>query len=338
MKKTVSKIVTLEGPGKVAIREEELCEESLGENDVLGETLYSALSVGTELAAYAGAPPLRPGPVYPRVVGYCNVAEIKAVGAMVKSFRPGDRVLNFQSHRSSFICDQAAIASKLPENADSVCATTTYLFHLAYSALLKGGFVPGHRVSFVGLGTIGIAGCALASSFGAIVEAFSNQEASRSLALRIGARAAHAKTETDGQAGSEEFGRADLVITTSNDWSDWRLALEVAREGGTICMLGFPGRTDPIPDFNPLDSRYFYDKQLTIVACGKTPDFDVPRKDLRFTLKRNCAYLLERIADGKLPARELISGIRPWEEIEEVYKELMNRSDKAVLSFVLKWR
>ena len=334
MRKVISKIVTLEGPEQVVFQEEELSEETLGANEILGETLYSTVSVGTELAAYLGAPPLRPGPVYPRVVGYCNVAEVMTVGAKVKSVLPGDRVLTFQSHRSAFICDESAVVAKLPEKADALLSTTTYLFHLGYSALLKGGMVPGHRVSIVGLGTLGIAGCALASSSGAIVSAFSDQEMSRALALEVGARSAHAKTGAD----PEESGKADLVISTSNGWSDWRLALELARDGGTIGVLGFPGRGDPIPEFNPLDSRYFYEKQLTIMACGRSPDCDVAPRDLRFTLKRNCAYLLDRIVEEELPARRLISEIRPWEEIEDIYKELMLRSNKPVLTYALKWR
>lgn len=45
------------------------------------ETLVSAISPGTELAAWVVAPPLRPTTQpYPRLMGYCNVCIVRAPG------------------------------------------------------------------------------------------------------------------------------------------------------------------------------------------------------------------------------------------------------------------
>ena len=129
----------------------------------------------------------------------------------------------------------------------------------------------------------------------------------------------------------------DLVITTSNRWEDWALALRLARKGGTICVLGFPGRTEPEPPLNPLDSQFFYDRQLTIHACGQSPDLDVSAHDLRFTVKRNCEFLLHQIVAGKLPARRLIASVQPWERLPEIYDQLAHRTSHG-LTCVLQWR
>lgn len=127
---------------------------------------------------YRGDPPLRPGEVYPRVVGYCNVAEVIGKGSSVSKYKVGDRILTFQSHRSAFVCSEESIITNLPGNVDLIKAATTYLFHLGYNALLRGNFKPGHNIAVVGLGTLGLTVVSLASLFGANVYAFSNQSTS----------------------------------------------------------------------------------------------------------------------------------------------------------------
>lgn len=326
-----SKIARLLGPRQLVFEEQMLDAENLGPQEVLAETICSAISPGTELAAYLGEPPLRPGPIYPRVVGYCNVAEVKAVGSEVKAYQPGDRILSFQSHRSAFICPAEKIVLKLPADADAELASTTYLFHLGYNALLKGGFIPGHQVSVVGLGMLGLGAVALAASSGGQVTAYSGQADARALALELGATKACTK------AKAASSGTVDLVISTSNRWDDWLLCLQLARKEGTIAVLGFPGRGQSPAPFNLLDSQYFYDKQLRLIACGMSPDLPVAPHELRFTVKRNCEYLLDQILAGKLPATKLISGRRNLSELPEIY-ETMSASKTIRLTSILLWK
>lgn len=335
-----SQVVVLEGPGQLVFQQEDLDLAGLQPGQVAAETLYSAISPGTEMAAYRGDPPLRPMKVYPRVVGYCNLARVKAVAPAVEQYQPGDLILTRQSHRSAFITTQDQIILKVPPQADLALASTTYLFHLGYNALQRGDYQPGHFLGLVGLGTLGLAALAVAKAFGAACLCFSDQQSSRQAALEMGAAAALAK---DPEQAAELIAQKtagvglDLVISTSNTWSDWRLALELPRKGGKICVLGFPGRGQPQPDFNPLDSRYFYDKQLSLIACGITPDLEAPLWDLRFTLKRNCQTLLGLIISGALPAQRLISQVVQWQGIEEVYNRLAQR-EPGLLTCVLQWQ
>ena len=81
-------VYELEAPGRLVAREHDV-DERLGPNDVLGETEVSAISTGTELAAWCGKPPLRPSRAYPRLVGYCNLAIVTAVGSAVSSIARG---------------------------------------------------------------------------------------------------------------------------------------------------------------------------------------------------------------------------------------------------------
>ena len=86
--------VNLVAPQKIEFTEMELYEKDIGSNEIIAKTILSAISPGTELAAYMGQPPLRPSiQQYPRLLGYCNVARVVAVGRAVKDCRMGDSVL-----------------------------------------------------------------------------------------------------------------------------------------------------------------------------------------------------------------------------------------------------
>lgn len=333
-----SQIIELDRPRNIVVRNNVLDLFQMKDNEVAARTLYSAISPGTEVAAYIGDPPLRPMKIYPRVVGYCNVAEVIATGANVTQYKQGDKILTFQSHRTAFICEQESIVSLIPEGADLIEASTTYLFHLGYNALLKGDFRPGMSVAVVGLGTLGLTTLALASSFGGEVYVFSNQAIKIDMAFEFGADKVFRKSESDLKNTVRDLtgGGIDLVISTSSSWEDWRLAVSIARKEGTICVLGFPGRTQPIPDFNPFDSQYFYDSQLRIISCGYTPQLDAPPCDIRFNMKRNCKFLLNRVINKKLPAAKLISSKVSWKEIQSVYEAMAAREPNLITS-ILEW-
>lgn len=332
---TTAKVAELAGPRQLTFREEPLrAPES---REVQARTIRSAISTGTEMAAYLGLPPLRPGKIYPRLVGYCNVAEIVACGTEVQDFGVGDRILTHQSHRSAFVCSAEEILLKLPESTDPNIAATTYLFHLGYNALLKGGFQPGQEIAVIGLGTLGLGAVALAAALDCRVTAFSNQSVQRERAVGIGAARSFSKEATEScDRFPSDYRGAELIITTSNRWPDWQLAMEIARPDAAICVIGFPGRGEPAPDFNPLDSQYFYDKQLRLLACGKAP-ISAPADDPdRFNVKRNCRFLLDLILAGKLPAGELIAEESPAAELSQIFERLAGRSPGEMIH-ILNW-
>jgi threonine dehydrogenase-like Zn-dependent dehydrogenase len=339
-KKVHSKKIVLQGKFKISIETETLDIDNLYNNQIAAETLFSAISPGTEVSAFKGDPPLRPMKVYPRVVGYCNVGQIVAVGKGVEEYQIGDIILTNQSHRSAFVCSADLILAKVPEDACLPQTSTTYLFHLGYNALLQGDVRPGCNVAVLGLGTLGLTTVAVSKLFGAKTMALTGREYIFPIATEMGADIVVNKDNPKlGEIISSNFYETgiDVLVTTSNSWKDWKIALEIPRKKGKICVLGFPGRTHPIPDFNPLDSRNFYDKQLNIIGCGYTPKNSLPPEDLRFNLKRNCKYLLEQILNGTLPADKIISAVVAWTEIEDLYQALLKRK-KDLITAVLKWK
>ncbi len=161
----------------------------------------------------------------------------------------------------------------------SGAATTTYLFHLGYSSLLNAGAQMGQHVAVVGLGVLGMGAMACASLAGARVSGFSDQAISEKRLTAFGAQRCYSKSRPD---SVQEYiadtgqGGADIVVLTSDRWDDYLTSLKLLRKRGTLAILGFPGRGQGPAGFNPLDSQFFYDKQLRIQSSNwsneKDPD------------------------------------------------------------------
>jgi len=102
-------VVEIAGPREVRFERETLVLEGMGPREVGAETIYSAVSPGTELAAYEGLQVLRPDRAHSKAVGYCNLARVLGCGDYVQRYRPGDLILTLESHRSHFVCGEDEI-------------------------------------------------------------------------------------------------------------------------------------------------------------------------------------------------------------------------------------
>lgn len=329
-----ARVVYLTAPRECEVRSEPL--PSLGAGDVLCETLITAISPGTELAAYCGLPPLRTGVVYPRLQGYCNVARVLAVGSSVTGVAVGDRILSFRSHRSHFVTPATDVLLRLPAESKVEDAVCTYLFHLGYNAVLRAGVKAGSRVLVIGLGVLGLTSVAMAALAGATVVALSDQPSSQRVARTFGATAVHGRDSSAALREAFAGELADVVITTTNSWADWQTALQMAGPLGVIASLGFPGRGEGPATFNPLDSQYFYAKQLRIESVGLSPELPDGRGFARFNERDNLKFLASQIIAGRLHPSLLVSGTYPGVEIERAYTDLIARRNSP-LTYLLRW-
>jgi len=331
-----ARIAVLEQPRRLVFKQEQLDPAALKEGQLLCETLVSAISPGTEVAAYLGAPPLRPGVVYPRFVGYCNVARVLHTAPGSSGFQVGDRVLTGASHRSHFVTSAGDVLAKLPGTLpieDAVCA---YLFHLGYNAVLCAEVRPGSTVVVVGLGVLGLTSVATAALAGARVSAISNHSRPRELAQAMGATACFDRSQLPALMEALGADRAHVVITTSNAWADWRIALECAGNRGTIAVLGFPGRGQKEIPSNPLDSAHFYTRQLRIMAVGMSPRRPDDRGFQPFNERDNLKRILAWICDGTLKPSLLLSGEIASSDLDQAYQRLIRR-DGSPLTYLLRW-
>ena len=322
----------LYGAGDLRFEEAVFDGSQLGPGEVLVETEVSALSTGTDLGNYEGGSTYVPGaPDYPRWVGYSNVGVVRAVGSAVRDLAPCDRVFSTRPHLSAFLSEESRIWAKVPQNVPAEAASLVYLTNLGLRALQQSRFQPGEDVAIVGLGVIGLCTVALARAMGAgRVIAVANAEPRAAAALRMGA--------TDIRMSAEAVvpESADVVVLTANTWESYRYSMEMVRVCGRVPILGFPGRGEPTPDFNPLAPEWLYRKQLGLFGAGLSPLSDAPAHELRFNLRRNLAYLLDLMSQGRLDLARVISHRFPAARLLEAY-ELARRRDKGFTAAVFDW-
>jgi Zn-dependent alcohol dehydrogenase len=308
---------------------------AIAADEICAVTEYSAVSIGTEKAAYIGMAALRSGPAYPRLVGYCNAARVVGVGTDVKDISVGARILTHQSHQSCFTCKGSEVLAIIPETLESRHASLVYIAHIGLTALQRAGFAAGESIAIQGLGPIGLATIALARALGAgNIIAIGNAPGRLERALALGATAA---IDAADAADADDGRLADLVINTVNPWSAWRTSLRIVRPFGRIAVLGFPGRGETLPDFNPLASEPFYTKQPTVISSGLAAGPGLwGEGDATEHCRKNMAFLLSLMQGGRLPLARLITHEVDWSQLETIYR-LAADGDKAMVAAILHW-
>jgi threonine dehydrogenase-like Zn-dependent dehydrogenase len=322
----------LYGAGDLRMEDRPLGPEHLQPDQVYVQTEVTALSTGTDLGNYLGNSTDIPGaPDYPRPVGYSNVGIVRATGAEAGGLRVGQRVFSLKAHQSAYIAQASELLVPVPDGISPEQASLAYLAQLGMAAMRHARYESGESVAVVGLGVIGLGTVAIARAMGASVTAVANSALRGDFARQIGANQVH--ITGSGEAPSD----IDLVVLTANPWSAFRLSVDIVRTGGRISILGFPGRGEPPPEFNPLDPKWFYGKQLTLIGAGFSPRVECRASELRFNLRRNLEYLFSLMANGTVCLEPLITHRVPAERMQTAY-ELAKDHSKSLIAAIFDWR
>lgn len=320
----------LHGAGDLRIEERELNSAAIAADQVYVETLVTALSTGTDLGNYLGDSEYVPGaPAYPRTVGYSNVGIVARTGQNVCALHTGDRVFSMRPHLSAYIAGERELLVRVPDGVDSGEASLIYLAQLGLTALRQVSYQAGESVAVVGLGVIGLCTVAVARALGAQVTAVANAPSRAATAKQLGAHCVML-------AGEPVQPESDIVILTANQWDAYRQAVQMAGTCGRVSVLGFPGRGQPAPDFNPLDPRWFYAKQLTLVGAGQSARVECAAHELRFNLRRNLELILDLLKARDVSFAPVITHRLPAGRMGEAY-ELARTHDKALMGAVFEW-
>ena len=183
-------------------------------------------------------------------------------------------------------------------------------------------------MGIVGFGVLGVASLLVARALGAPTAVASHRSSALARAVALGA--------TAHDPVSDDHGWADIVIDTSNAWEDFRSATLFASKGGSVILLGFPGRGLPPPKFNPFEPQITYARQLAIIHGGETPDLPGPEHVVRFNLQRNMQYLMTLVAEGRLAADVLVSRREAAQDLARVYESMVATRGET-LTVALEW-
>jgi len=160
-------------PRKMELREETL--PALGEDDVLVETICSAISAGTEMLVYQGRFPrdletdstisaLRGGFKYPCTYGYACAGIVRDTGAGVDKSWQDNLVFAFQPHASHFICKPDSLLP-VPQSLSPETACFLPNMETAVNLVQDGAPIYGERVLVFGQGIIGLFTASLLHEF-----------------------------------------------------------------------------------------------------------------------------------------------------------------------------
>ena len=183
---------------------------------------------------------------------------------------------------------------------------------------------------------IGLCAVAAARAMGARVIAVGKDDERTKNSRQLGAGETYVTGAFDPRSAFGGLG-ADIVVLTANTWSAWEESMEMARYGGRIAVLGFPGRNQPPPAFNPLRAEWLYGKQLTIQGAGHASRADCSAADIRFNLARSLEYIFDLMARGDLDISPVISHRLPYHRMHEAY-EMAGRHAPELTGAVFDWR
>lgn len=167
---TTAQTLFFTSPRCVEIRESSL--PPIKDDEVLVETVCSAISAGTEMLVYRGQfPQLQDAHdsvsselKYPLAYGYACAGVVKETGKQVDKSWLGKTVFSFQPHTSSFITHPSSLItiphSLSPENACFLPNMET-----AVNLVQDGAPILGESVMVLGQGVVGILTASLLSEF-----------------------------------------------------------------------------------------------------------------------------------------------------------------------------
>ncbi len=157
-------------PQKVELRESDL--PTLKDDEVLVETVCSAISAGTEMLVYRGQFPhladvhddMSSDLNYPLAYGYACMGVVKGIGKEVNSEWLNRMVFAFHPHASAFILHHSSLIL-LPEGLSAENACFLPNMETAVNLVQDGAPILGERVLVLGQGVVGLLTASLLSEF-----------------------------------------------------------------------------------------------------------------------------------------------------------------------------
>lgn len=346
------------------------------ENYVIVETLYSAVSAGTERSLTSfGSKNLiqkaleKPDEVKkvlekmatdgilttldatflrlnePMPIGYSGMGKVLEVGQGVSDVNPGDMVaMAGQAYHSEINRVNRNLIAKIPEKLkDKRQAAFCALGAIALQGIHQAKVEPGETVAVIGLGLLGHITARILNAYGCDVIGYDVTDKSMpgtKLKAYIHSAAEDAADLTFSL--TKGLGVDKVIITaatTSNAPMD--LAAAIARERAIISMIGVTQMM--------IDRRPYYDKELTFtVAKSYGPGrydsnyeekgIDYPIGLVRFSEGRNLEEFIRLLETNRLSLVDLITHEIEFSKADEAYELITeNKRNEKYVGIILKY-
>jgi 2-desacetyl-2-hydroxyethyl bacteriochlorophyllide A dehydrogenase len=305
-------------------------------DSVLLQTEYSVLSAGTEKAWFLARP--NTSGQFPQYPGYSAAGRILEVGANVKDFRPGDRIVAYHSAHASHTVKHPRDLVRIEDDAIPANeAAFTIIAAMSLQGVRKAHIELGESVLIMGQGLLGLFATQLARLSGALPAiALDLDEKRRQLALELGADCAlspQAEDFTEAFRSVTGGKGANAIIEVTGVASAMNLALECAAWQGRIVALGCSREKADGVDF-------YQQVHKPGVAIIGAHNFVRPAHDSspgHWTMRDDLRALLRMIGSGRLHVRPMISEQVSPEQAPAVYRRLAETACPP-LGIVFDWQ
>jgi 2-desacetyl-2-hydroxyethyl bacteriochlorophyllide A dehydrogenase len=234
-------------PKQIEIRETKLAD--LKADEVLVETICSAISAGTEMLVYRGQFPhladihdtVSNDLTYPLAYGYACVGRIKEIGKQVDKSFENQLVFAFQPHTSSFIAHASSLII-IPASLSAETACFLPNMETAVNLVQDGAPILGERVLVLGQGIIGLLTASLLSEFPLESLIAVDQYELRRKALDDKGPRSKIKSLSPADLGRSTFDKHDLTFELSGSPAALNDAIKSTAFSGRIVIGSWYGQ------------------------------------------------------------------------------------------------
>jgi len=312
---------------EASLATEEMSDAPIGDDEISGSTLVSAVSPGTELAVYRG---LLKGGRFPCPSGYAAVFEADRIGCNVKRFKAGDRVFcmgNHQSFQRVRECDAVFVPHALPAER----AVFARLMNITMSTLVTTTARPPSRVLVTGLGIVGYLAAQIFQSCGYNTLVCDPADDRCQLALKNNIKNVQRAIPVDDPSVA---GKIALCVECSGHEQAVLDACKVMQKRGEIVLVGVPWarRTDLFA--HDILSAVFH--RYIVLRSGWEWEVPIHPTDFRTgSIMENLNGAIQWIEEDKIRLDGIYTKHHPG-EAQTVYQNLM-RMHNCLLTAVFDW-
>jgi len=307
---------------------------AVGDDEILVQNEYTAVSVGTEIYCWLHGAEPRHKPSFPRHTGYCSMGVVLDKGKNVHSIEVGARVAAQGYHASHQVLDR--YYHRIADGVAGEEAVFLVMGAIAIRGIRKGGIELGESVVVLGLGIVGQLALSLGKLSGAMPIIAIDLDQGR--LEKASQRGADFSIDPGSVADVVEEVRtrcvddgANVVIEATGKPEVYPLAVQLACTAGRVIALGSPRGTVEM-DF----MRDVHLREVDIIGAFQplTPERD--HVYYHWEKDRDRPLLLELMAQGRLTVKDLITHRFKPEQCQEVYEMLADRPQEA-LGVVFEW-
>jgi predicted dehydrogenase/threonine dehydrogenase-like Zn-dependent dehydrogenase len=267
-------------------------------------------------------------------LGYCNVGRVVEVGADVRGFSVGERVVSNGPH-AEFVAVTRNLCARIPDDVSDDEAVFAVLGAIALQGMRLTAPTLGERFVVTGLGILGLLTVQMLRANGCRVLGIDPDPIKAEYARRFGADTVALERGEDPLSVADAFsggvGVDGVLITASTRSNDpVSQGARMCRQRGRIVLVGVTGLE--------LDRSDFYQKELSFqVSCSYGPGrydpqyeevgTDYPLGFVRWTEQRNFQAVLEMMSSRALDVRALITHRFAFDAAPAAYELLATQAE-----------